>query len=243
MSFVLIVGARSDIGKAVAREYANGGFDLYLASRDAEDNRAFATDIQVRYGRKAQCIDLDILDFGSHKACYESLEIRPEGVVVAVGYLGDQQSAQADFAEARKIIDTNYTGVVSFLDVVAGDFESRGSGFIVGISSIAGDRGKKSNYFYGSSKAALSAYLAGLRNRLARANVRVLTVKPGYVNTKMTAGLDLPAALTREPEDVAEAIFKAYKSRRNVVYVPWIWRWIMLAVRAIPEFVFRRLSI
>lgn len=243
MSFVLIIGSRSDIGKALAREFANDGFDLYLASRDAEQNRDFATDIQVRYGRKAQCIELDILDVESHRACYESLQPRPEGVVVAVGYLGDQKTAEADFTEARKIIDTNYTGIASVLDIVAGDFESRGSGFIVGISSVAGDRGRQGNYFYGSAKAALSVYLSGLRNRLARANVRVLTAKPGFVNTKMTSGLALPAALTAQPEDVATAIFNACKAGRNVVYVPRKWRWIMLVIRAIPEFIFKRISV
>lgn len=243
MSFVLIIGAKSDIGRAVARAYAREGYDLYLASRNAGDNQDFAKDIQVRFDRQAECIELDILDYGTHRSCYESLHAKPIGVVSVVGYLGSQDSAQSDFSETKKIIDTNYTGIVSFLNVVANNFESRGSGFIVGITSVAGDRGRKCNYIYGSSKAALSAYLSGLRNRLSTANVQVLTVKPGLVNTKMTAGIELPGALTVQPDDVAKAIIKAQKRNRNVIYVHWIWRWITSVIKSIPEFVFKKTSI
>jgi short-subunit dehydrogenase len=243
VSFVLIIGSKSDIGKAIARAYASEGYDLYLASRQSGENREFSNDIRIRFNRQAECIELDILDFETHCACYESLAVKPAGVIATVGYLGSQDLAQSDLAEAKKIIDSNYTGIVSFLNVVANDFESRGSGFIVGITSVAGDRGRKGNYLYGSSKAALSAYLSGLRNRLSSANVQVLTVKPGFVNTKMTAGLDLPAALTVEPDTVSKAVIKAQKRKRNVIYVPWIWRWIMLVTKAIPEFIFKRTSI
>ena len=240
MSFVLIVGSKSDIGRAVARAYASEGYDLYLASRDADDNQDLAKDIRVRFDTQAECIELDILDFETHRNCYETLGAKPIGVITVVGYLGSQDSAQSDFLEAKKIIDTNYTGIVSFLNVVANNFEDRGSGFIVGITSVAGDRGRKSNYIYGSSKAGLSAYLSGLRNRLSSANVQVLTVKPGFVNTKMTAGMDLPSALTVQPDDVAKAIIKAHKRNRNVIYVHRSWRWIMLVVKCIPEFIFKK---
>lgn len=243
MSFVLIIGSQSDIGKAVARAYAREGHDLYLASRNADDNQDFAKDIQIRFDRQAMCIELDILDYETHQNCYESLHARPVGVIAVVGFLGNQDAAQSDFSETRKIIDTNYTGIVSFLSIVANDFEARGSGFIVGITSVAGDRARKSNYIYGSSKAAMSAYLSGLRNRLSSANVDVMTVKPGFVNTKMTAGIDLPRALTVQPDDVANAIIKAHKRKRNVIYVHWIWRWIMLVIKVIPERVFKRTSL
>ena len=243
MNFVLIIGAKSDIGKVVARAYAREGYDLYLASRDADDNQDLANDIRVKFDRQVECIELDILDYESHRSRYETMNTKPVGVITVVGYLGSQATAQSVFSETRKIIDTNYVGIVSFLNVVADDFERRGSGFIVGITSVAGDRGKKSNYIYGSSKAALAAYLSGLRNRLSSANVQVLTVKPGFVNTKMTAGLDLPGALTVQPDNVANAIIKAHKRNRNVIYVHWIWRWIMLVIRSIPEFVFKKTSI
>lgn len=243
MSFVLIIGSKSDIGKAVARQYANDGYDLYLASRNADDNQDFADDIGIRYGKRAVPIEFDALDYETHRDCYESLDPRPVGTIAAVGYLGNQVAAQSDFSEVRKIIDTNYTGIVSFLNVVANDLESRASGFIIGIASVAGDRGRRSNYFYSASKAALSAYLSGLRNRLSTANVQVLTVKPGYVRTKMTEGLDMPRALTSQPDDVAKAIIKAQKRNRNVVYIPWYWRWIMLAIKATPEILFKRTGI
>lgn len=243
MSFVLVIGSQSDIGKAVARAYADEGYDLYLASRNARNSDDFASDIQIRTGQQAMCIELDILDFPTHQSCYDALDAKPVGVISVVGYLGDQKLAQSNFAESRKIIDTNYTGIVSFLNIVADDFESRGKGFIVGISSVAGDRGRKSNYVYGSSKAALSVYLSGLRNRLSRANVQVLTVKPGFVNTRMTANLDLPGALTVQPEDVATAIIKGQKRNRDVIYVHWIWRSVMLMIRCIPDFIFRKSSL
>jgi len=140
-------------------------------------------------------------------------------------------------------MDTNYTGVVSLFNIIANDFEKRKSGFIVGISSVAGDRGRKSNYIYGSAKAAFTAYLSGLRNRLYDAQVHVLTVKPGFVSTKMTEGMDLPEKLTAQPEEVAEDIYKAQQKGKNVLYTKWIWRWMMLIIRSIPEFQFKKMSI
>ena len=165
------------------------------------------------------------------------------GVISAVGYLGDQARAQSDFDEARTIMDTNYTGVVSLFNIIANDFEHRRSGFMIGISSVAGDRGRKSNYFYGSAKAALTAYLSGLRNRLHDAQVHVLTVKPGFVATKMTEGMDLPEKLTAQPEEVAKDIYKAQQKNKNVLYTKWIWRWVMLVIRTIPEWKFKGMDL
>lgn len=243
MNYVLIVGAKSDIAKATAREYAKHGYDLYLAGRNIGELQEFANDITFRTERTVKLVDLDILDYESHPAFYEQLEQKPVGVISAVGYLGDQQKAQSDFCEARKIIDTNYTGVVSLLDIIANDFQQRKSGFIVGISSVAGDRGRKSNYTYGSSKAALTAYLSGLRNRLHDSEVIVCTVKPGFVATKMTAGMDLPKRLTAQPEEVAKSIYKAQQNGKSVLYSKWIWKWVMLVIRNIPEFQFKKMSI
>ena len=188
-------------------------------------------------------MELDILDYASHETFYQQLQVKPLGVVSAVGYLGEQEKAQSSFSETQKIIDTNYTGIVNLLNIIADDFETRRSGFIVGISSVAGDRGRKSNYIYGSAKAALTTYLSGLRNRLFDANVHVLTVKPGFVNTKMTAGMDLPEKLTAEPEEVAEDIYKAQQKMKNVLYTKWMWRWVMLIIMHIPEFMFKKMSI
>lgn len=243
MSYVLIIGAKSDIAKAIARKYAEQGYDLYLAARQSNELEDFANDINIRTEKKVQCVELDILNYASHENFYHELEEKPLGVISAVGYLGEQNKAQSDFKEAQKIIDTNYTGIVSLLNIIADDFENKKEGFIVGISSVAGDRGRKSNYLYGSAKAALSAYLSGLRNRLYESNIHVLTVKPGFVNTQMTAGMDLPAKLTAEPEQVANDIYNAQQKGTSVLYTKWLWRWVMLIIKNIPENVFKGISL
>lgn len=243
MSYVLIIGAKSDIAKATAREYAKNGYDIYLAARNSSDLNEFANDVKVRTEQKIQVLELDILDYKSHQKFYDSLDEKPLGVITAVGYLGEQKNAALDFKESQKIIDTNYTGVVSILNIIANDFEERKSGFIVGISSVAGDRGRKSNYIYGSSKAALSTYLSGLRNRLNDANVHVMTVKPGFVATTMTEGMDLPEKLTAQPEEVASDIYNAQQNNTTVLYTKWIWKYVMLIIKHIPEFIFKKMSI
>jgi len=243
MSFVLIIGAKSDIAKATACEYAKHGYDLYLAARNTTELADFSNDIHIRFNRKVTCIELDILAYDTHKQVYQALNPRPSGVISAVGYLGNQQQAEKDSSEAECIINTNYTGVVNMLNIIANDFEQRKDGFIVAISSVAGDRGRKSNYMYGSAKAALTTYLSGLRNRLHDAHVHVLTVKPGFVATKMTAGMDLPEKLTAQPANVAKEIYQAQQKGVNVLYTKWIWRWIMLMIQAIPEWKFKDMNI
>ena len=243
MPYLLIIGAKSDIAKAVAMKYAENGYDLYLAARNATECKDLAKDLEIRTQRNVQCLEFDILDYPSHQDFYHSLEITPVGVICAVGYLGDQNQAQNDFYEAQKIINTNYTGVVSIFNVIAEHFIKQKQGFIVGVSSVAGDRGRKSNYFYGSAKAALSAYLSGLRNRLADSNVQVLTVKPGFVATKMTAGMNLPQKLTIQPDQMAKAIYEAQLKGKDILYAGWIWRWIMLIINHIPEWKFKYLNI
>ena len=243
MSYLLIIGARSDIARACAREYAKNGYDLYLAARNVDELSAFARDVTTRTQQRVKLLELDILDYQSHQGFYDSMEEKPLGVISAVGYLGKQEQAQSDFEEAQKIMDTNYTGVVSLVNIIANDFERRRSGFIVGISSVAGDRGRKSNYLYGSAKAAFTAYLSGLRNRLYEAQVHVLTVKPGFVATKMTEGMDLPEKLTAQPDEVASDIFQAQQNGKNVLYTKWIWRWVMMVIKMIPEWKFKGMSV
>lgn len=243
MSYVLIIGAKSDIAKAAAREYAKHGYDLYLAARNSVELEDFANDISVRTQRIARITELDILDFESHQSFYDQFEEKPLGVISAIGYLGNQKNAQTDFSEAKRIIDTNYTGIMALLNIIANDFELRRSGFIVGISSVAGDRGRKSNYIYGSAKAALTAYLSGLRNRLYDAQVHVLTVKPGFVVTKMTEGMKLPEKLTAQPEEVAKDIYKAQQKCKNEIYTKRIWKYIMMIIKMIPEWKFKGMSI
>ena len=243
MEYILIIGAKSDIAKAVAKKYAENGYNLYLAARKSSELQIFANDIKLRNEKELICLDFDVLDYASHQNFYNSLAEKPIGVVSLVGYLGEQEKAQNDFEEAQKIMDTNYTGLVSILNIVANDFEKNKNGFIVGISSVAGDRGRKSNFIYGSAKAAFATYLSGLRNRLFNSNVHVLTVKPGFVATKMTEGLDLPAKLTAKPEEVANDIFKSQQKGKNVIYTKWFWRYIMLIIKNIPEFQFKKMSV
>ena len=243
MNYVLIIGAKSDIAKAIARKYTKNGYDLFLAARQSSELETFANDLNIRTGRSVQCIELDILSYTLHKEFYNSLEEKPIGVIAVTGYLGNQKTAQSDFDEVKKIVDTNFTGIISLLNIIADDFEKRKSGFIVGISSVAGDRGRKSNYIYGSAKAAFSTYLSGLRNRLYDSNVQVLTVKPGYVKTRMTKGMDLPEILTAQPEEVAEDIYRAQQKENSVIYTKRIWKLIMLIINMIPEWKFKRSNI
>ena len=243
MSYVLIIGAKSDIAKATAREYAKNGYDLYLAAKNVSELEDFGNDVTFRTERSIKLVNLDILDYKSHQSFYDGLDEKPEGVISAVGYLGEQKRAQVDFAETQRIIDTNYTGVISLFNIIANDFEKRKSGFMVGISSVAGERGRKSNYIYGSAKAALTAYLSGLRNRLYDAQVHVLTVKPGFVATKMTVDMDLPEKLTAQPEEVATDIYKAQQKGQSVLYTKWIWKYVMLVIKMIPDWKFKGMSI
>ncbi len=243
MSYVLIIGAKSDIAKEVARVYAKNGYDLYLAARDASSLEELATDIKVRTDVKVELCEFDITKYETHKEFYESLAEKPLGVVVVSGYMNEQKTCQEDWNESLNTINVNYTGAVSILNIIANDFEKDRRGFIIGVSSVAGDRGRKANYIYGSAKAAFSTYLSGLRNRLHESGVSVLTVKPGFVNTKMTQDLDLPEKLTAQPEDVANDIFNAQQKGRNILYTKSIWQLVMLIIKHIPEFMFKKMSI
>ena len=186
---------------------------------------------------------VDALDVDGHAAALRPALTRDlRGVVLAIGYLGDQRRAETDPAEARRILDTNLTGCVSLLTVVAAHLATSGGGFVCALSSVAGDRGRQSNYVYGAAKAGLTTYLGGLRNRYARDGVRVLTVKAGVVDTRMSAGMP-GAGLAASPERVARSVVRAITGGREVVYVPWFWRGIMLVIRAIPERVFKRLRL
>lgn len=238
--WLLVFGANSDMAIATAKHYAKNGYNLYLASRNLEECEKNAVDMRLRYQVEVQALQFDAQDFKTHADFYASLAVKPKGVIVAFGFMADQQAAQKDFALAKAMININYTGAVSVLEIIAADFEQRQSGFIVGISSVAGDRGRMSNYIYGSTKAAFSTYLAGLRHRLAASHVSVLTVKPGFVATKMTEDLNLPAKLTAQPDQVAQAIFNAVEKKKSTIYIKPIWRLIMFMITSVPNFIFHK---
>lgn len=243
MKTVLLLGATSDIGQALAEKFGKEGYGLLLAGRNMSQLQDICSDLEIRYEVVARPYQFEALDYQSHEAFYTQLPGTPDITVCIFGYLGDHESAKSNWKECERILDVNYKGAVSILNIVANACERAGTGTIVGISSVAGDRGRQSNYFYGSAKAAFTAYLSGLRNRLFGSNVHVLTVKPGFVNTKMTEGLDLPGPLTAEPDKVASAIFSAVRKKKNTLYVLGIWRLIMLIIKMIPEFVFKRLKL
>jgi len=240
MPSVLLLGANSDMAIAIARKYAQKGFEIILASRNQEALLPLMEDIKIRYKAQAKMVMFDALDFDGHQTFYEQLGISPDITVCVFGYLGEQEKAVTDWKESEKIIQTNYTGAVSILNIIAEDYASKKKGAIVGISSVAGERGRQSNYMYGSAKAGFTAYLSGLRNRLYKYNVHVVTVLPGFVNTKMTAELNLPPMLTANPQQVADAVEKAVRKKQNVVYVKWFWKWIMMIIKSIPENMFKK---
>lgn len=241
MKTILIVGAKSDIAKAIAREFFTKGFELILAARNVQDLEFFVAELP-RQDNKVQLCEYDALDFESHATFFGSLSPKPNIVVFCVGYLGDQKRAQSDFSEAKRIFDTNLTSAVSILELAARNMMDMKQGSIIGISSVAGERGRMSNYMYGSAKAGFTAYLSGLRQRLSKEGIHVLSVKPGYVATKMTAGMNLSPFLTTSPESLAKAIYKAYESKKDVLYFKSIWSIIMFIIRSIPEFIFKKLN-
>lgn len=240
---VLILGATSDMARALARAYAQAGCRLLLAARNPAALEADARDLQLRHQAQVSTHAFDVLDTSGHAAFLDGLGELPDTVVCLVGLLGDQKRAEADFHQAELVMRTNYLGPASILGEVAARMERRGSGTIIGISSVAGERGRASNYVYGSAKAGFTAFLSGLRNRLATRGVRVMTVKPGFVDTRMTAGMALPKALTAQPEEVARAILKAEAKGRDVVYVRPVWAPIMWVIKSLPEPLFKRLSL
>lgn len=243
MPTLLILGAGSDMAVAIARKFASEKYDIQLAGRNTAALVPQQKDLQVRYNVNATTHLFDAADFGAHTAFYAGLPAVPDITICVFGYLGNQEKAQENWEEAATIINSNYTGAVSILNIVAESYAARKQGTIIGISSVAGERGRQSNYIYGSAKAGFTAYLSGLRNRLFRSGVHVMSVQPGFVNTRMTSHLPLPPLLTAQPETVATLIFKAVKRKKNVLYVKWHWKYIMLIIKLIPEGIFKKLSL
>jgi short-subunit dehydrogenase len=241
---VLILGATSAIARATAVAFATRGDALYLASRDPDELQRLATDLKLRYGVEVRYGLFDAEAIETHEAFLQSvIEEMPNlsGVVLAFGYLGDQQAAR-DFKVGAKVIAANFTGAVSILSHCANYLEPKQRGFIIGIASVAGDRGRQSNYVYGAAKGALSLYLQGLRNRLFASGVRVITIKPGFVDTAMTYGLP-GMFLVASPQHIGERIVATLGKSADEVYLPWFWRYIMLIIKHIPEPIFKRLRL
>jgi decaprenylphospho-beta-D-erythro-pentofuranosid-2-ulose 2-reductase len=242
---VLILGGSSDIGHATALRYAQAGWGVWLAARDLPSAQRNADDIAARSGRPVAVHALDVMQTERLADFVAQLPALPDTVISMIGELGDQKRAETDSAHAAMIMRTNFEAPSLLLDLFAGRFQARDTGTIVGVSSVAGDRGRGSNYFYGAAKAGFSQYLSGLRNRMALAGkVRVVTVKPGFVRTRMTADLKLPAPLTVTPDRVAADLYRAAEENgREVIYVAKRFWLVMTIIRLLPEPLFKRLKL
>ncbi len=243
MASVLILGAASDMAIAIARKFASKGYSIELAARNVNRLQPLQSDIKVRYQCNCLLHEFDALDFAGHQRFVNQLSPFPDITICVFGYLGENEAARKDWNEAIKIIHTNYTGAVSILNVISNVYAAEKRGTIAGVSSVASERGRQSNYIYGSAKAGFTAYLSGLRNRMYHEGVHVLTVQPGFVYTRMTEHLQLPALVTAKPEDVGASVYNGVIAKKNIIYVKWFWRWIMLIIRCIPEFIFKKMKL
>ena len=245
MNNVLIIGATSAIAQALARQLAQRGVRLVLWGRSLPHLEIIAADLRVRYQAAVSMEAFDFGDFVQHAAALDRTIAASGDLDVAIlchGSLGNQIACQMDFSVAEQELRINCLSALSFLTILANRFELQGRGTLAVISSVAGDRGRQSNYVYGTAKAALDAFSQGLRNRLFCKGVNVLTIKPGFVDTPMTAHLK-KGLLFASPERVAQDIIEAIEKKKCVIYTPWFWRWIMLLIRLIPESIFRRLKL
>lgn len=230
----LILGANSDIAKAMAQQLKQD--ELILASRDEASLNRFVSENELN----AKVLPFDAVNAESHGAFVKEVG-EVDRIICAFGYLGNPDEAKNDWKEADRIILTNFTGAVSILDRFANEMEKRKQGIIIGIGSVAGDRGRKGNYHYGAAKAGFEAYLSGLRGRLFSSGVHVLTVKPGFIKTKMLGDLETPGSLTKSPEAAAKRILSSQK--RNVIYIGRRWYFVMGIIKRIPEAMFKKMSI
>ncbi len=242
---ILIIGATSAIAHETAKLYARDGAELFLVGRSPEKLEAVKDDLQVRGAKRAETYVLDLSDLEKHETMIEAAiaslgEI--DRTLIAHGTLVDPKVTQQNVTKALEDFTTNCTSAISLLTILANYFEQRKRGCIAVISSVAGDRGRKSNYLYGAAKGALSIFLQGLRGRLASSGVKVVTIKPGFVDTPMTASLRKGLLFT-SPRTIGKGIYEAMNKGKDVVYLPWFWRPIMLVVKSVPERVFKKVSI
>jgi short-subunit dehydrogenase len=241
---MIVLGSNSEVAQAFVEKTLSAGDQfstIYLFTSNKETTKRFARHLEVKYIQQSEIIELDLLKPIDYTAFDE---IASELLFCATGFLGEgTEEGLYDHRNTEKIIDINYAQLIPVLNFFANNMERQRSGTIIVLSSVAGDRGRQSNFIYGSAKAGLTAYLSGLRNYLFEKKVHVLTVKPGFIATKMTEGMPLNPKLTATPKQAAEAIFTAYKRKKNVVYVLSIWSVIMVVVRNIPEFIFKKLKL
>jgi short-subunit dehydrogenase len=244
----LVFGATSAIAQAVLRRLVAQGASVYCIGRNGPRLAAVLADLRVRAApdRIVDGQTADLLDTDTHSSLFTSAEARIgelDAVLIAHGTRPDQAACAASTERTLAAIAENGTSAVSLLTIAANYFDPKGRGVIAAISSVAGDRGRQSNYAYGASKSLVSTFLQGLRNRLAARGVSVLTVKPGFVDTPMTADINPKGILWSTPDVVARDIVRAMKRGADVIYTPWYWYWIMLVLRHLPEALFKRMRL
>jgi decaprenylphospho-beta-D-erythro-pentofuranosid-2-ulose 2-reductase len=245
MSNVLIVGATSAIAEAAARIYADRGSNLFLLARNDTKLEAIASDLKVRGATDVHYHAFEACDFDSHEKILEkAIDTlgRLDIVLIAHGSLPVQKECEESFTSALREINTNAVSVLSLLTYLANKMEIQGAGVIAVITSVAGDRGRQSNYIYGSAKGMVSIFLQGLRNRLYKSGVYVIDIKPGFVDTPMTEGFD-KNLLWSDQTTIAKAIAKSIDHQRQTAYCPFFWRYIMMIIKMIPEVLFKRLAL
>ena len=241
---MIILGSTSEVAQTFVEKALTAGEKfpkIYMVTSSRETTERFAQHIDVKFLQPSEIIELDLTQEINYSV-FENVD--SDLLFCATGYLGlGTEDGLYDDKNTEKIIDINYAKLVPVINYFAKKMESKRSGNIIALSSVAGDRGRQSNFIYGSAKAAFTAYLSGLRNYLFSKKVHVMTVKPGFMETKMTEGLPLNPKLTATPKQAAECIYKAYKKQKNIVYVLPIWRLIMLIIIHIPEFIFKKLKL
>ncbi|MDQ8143201.1 SDR family NAD(P)-dependent oxidoreductase [Chryseobacterium sp. CFS15] len=241
---MIVLGSTSEVAQAFVEKALQEGEKyerIYLFTSNKEATERFAKHIDVKFLQQSEIIELDLTKDINY---FDFDHVNSNVLFCATGYLGvSTEDGLYDNKNTERIIDINYSKLVPVMNYFAQKFESKRSGTIIGLSSVAGDRGRQSNFIYGSAKAAFTAYLSGLRNYLFEKKVHVLTVKPGFMATKMTEGLPLNPKLTATPKQAAECIYSAFKKQKNVAYVLPIWGVIMLIIRNIPEFIFKKLKL
>ena len=242
--YLLVIGGNSDIGFSIAKEFYKNGFNLYLTKRP---NTNLEKEFKHLKDNSEKIIikDFDLSDVNNHQDFYSSLNPKPEVILCAAGLLRMNEELIDNFDETKKLINTNYTAYVSLLNIVGKDFQKRNLGTIIGISSVAGDRGRSSNYIYGSTKSAFSTFLSGMRNSMTikKTKVNVITVKPGFIKTKMTKNHRPPLFFSANSKVVAKDVYKAWKKKKNIVYSPWYWKYIFIFIKLIPERIFKKLNL
>jgi decaprenylphospho-beta-D-erythro-pentofuranosid-2-ulose 2-reductase len=245
MRKALILGATSAIAQETAKLLAAEGGSLFLVGRDSAKLESVAQDLRVRGARRVVTLTCDLNAIDQHDLILKRSTDVLEGlntVLISYGTLSNQELCENSVIAALDQLKTNFLSVVSLLTLIGNRFEEQRNGCIAVISSVAGDRGRQSNYVYGAAKGALTVFLSGLRNRLVKAGVTVITIKPGFVDSPMTASFR-KGFLWVSPAVVGRGVYRAIVSRKDVVYLPWYWRYIMMAVVLIPERMFKRLSL